>query len=87
MVIDDEELPHGLDAQLARVANPTAWARLRKLWLENNRLIHCSRCPYHRIENAWGFRTAYRNWKNYRDHQYKVREAEDGDRFAEQAEG
>jgi len=73
MVIDDEGLPHGLDAQLASVANPAAWARLRKLWLENNRLIHCSRCPCHRMENAWGFRTDHRNWKNYRDRQYKAR--------------
>lgn len=51
--------------------NPNAYSKTRKMYLERRRDIHCSRCPYHRGENACRHGSDHRSWKNYRRDQWK----------------
>jgi hypothetical protein len=52
-------------------SNSCLYNRYRKMFLESERIISCSRCPYHKSENFRRRRHAQRSWKEYRRTQYK----------------
>lgn len=57
--MDDEE-------EIEEESNSQVYKRLHKMDLEDAGEIHCSRCKYHRGDNANGERTARRSWKRRR---------------------
>ena len=49
--------------------NSRTYRRARKIVLENEGLINCAWCPFHKGENTT--RKDNRTWKRYRKTQYK----------------
>ncbi len=56
-------------AEMENTDNPRVYNRARKRYLENEGLISCSLCPYHKWENAHKLQ---KNWKRYRKTKYKL---------------
>lgn len=60
-----------------KASNSSVYNKARKLWLESEKLICCSYCPYHKNENRRTYDN--RSWKRYRKTQYRKKDVFSGE--------
>jgi hypothetical protein len=56
--------------EMEATSNSMVYNKVRKLFMENNREIRCSRCPFHRGCNSRSF-NRIKNWKEIRKTKFK----------------
>lgn len=62
---------HKTTKWVGQETNRGVYNKVYKAHLDHRSLIRCSRCPYHKRENAGGIRRG-NNWKYHRKTQYRA---------------